>query len=141
MAQQDWETIQRAVEDLNTGNIETVLNLCTDGVVLHVGQVGSRPVGESHLGRESIRELWHETLDSIGEFELRPLKLLSDGRHLVLFLEATSGSGTDCRTKRVIVTGTAAPDTPWSELWAEFDDQPLAEAIQDYARRSQPPVQ
>jgi hypothetical protein len=128
MAEQDWETIKRAVEDLNSGKSETALALCTDGVVMHLGQTGSHPVGVAYYGRDSIRELWHQTVDSIGEpLEVKPLRLLSDGRHLVLFVEAVFGAGTDCRTKRLVVTGTAGPDEPWSELWAEFDDQPPSE--------------
>lgn len=130
MAEQDWETIKRAVEDLNSGNTETALALCTDGIVMHLGLSNSRPVGVAYHGRDSIRELWHETFDSIGEqFELKPLRLLSDGRHLVLFVEAVLGAGPDRRTQRVLVTGTAGPDALWSELWAEFDDQPLTEAF------------
>ncbi len=128
MAEQDWETIKRAVEDLNSGNSETALALCTDGIVMHLGQSDSRPVGVAYHGRDSIRELWHETVDSIGEqFELKPLRLLSDGRHLVLFVEAVLGAGLDRRTQRVVVTGTAGPDALWSELWAEFEDRPLSE--------------
>jgi hypothetical protein len=128
MAEKDWETIKRAVEDLNSGNPETALALCTDGVVLHLGQSESRPVGLAYHGRDSIRELWHETIDSIGErVEVKALKMLSDGRHLVLFVEAILGAGPDRRTKRVVLTGTARQDAPWSELWAEFDDLPLSE--------------
>ena len=130
MAEQDWETIKRAVEDLNSGNTETALALCTDGIVMHLGQSDSRPVGVDYRGWDSIRELWHDTVDSIGEpFEVKPLRLLSDGRHLVLFVEAVLGTGPERRTKRVVVTGAAGPDEPWSELWAEFDDQPLSEAF------------
>jgi hypothetical protein len=127
MAEQDWETIQRAVRELSSGKIESVLGLCTDGVVLHLGLDTTRPTGSSHFGRDSVRDLWHNTVDSFGEqFELKPLRMLSDGRHLVLFVEAVLGSGPDRRTRRVIVTGTAGPDEKWSELWAELDDQPLA---------------
>jgi hypothetical protein len=73
--------------------------------------------------------LWHETVESFDQaFELKPLKLLSDGRHLVLFVEGAFGTGPGRRTKRVVVTGSAGPDGRWSELWAELDDQPLPEA-------------
>lgn len=127
MAERDWETIKRAVEELNSGKTESVLDLCSDGVVLHLGQDTTRPTGSSYYGRDSVRELWHETVDSIGgTFEVKPLRMLSDGRHLVLFVEVVLGPEVG-RTKRVIVTGTAGADGRWGELWAEFDDQPLEE--------------
>lgn len=125
MAEQDWETIKRAVEVLNAGDTKTALDLCTDGVVLHLGRFGSRPFEICHHGRDSIRELWHETVESVGEpFELKPVRLLSDGRHLVLFVDAIFGTGPAGRTQRAVVTGTAGPDDLWSEFWVELD-QPL----------------
>jgi hypothetical protein len=128
MAERDWETIKRAVEELNSGKTESSLDLCSDGVVLHLGQDTTRPIGSSYYGRDSVRELWHETVESTGgTFEVKPLRMLSDGRHLVLFVEAVLGSGPDRRTRRVIVTGTAGADGRWGELWAQFDDQPLEE--------------
>lgn len=129
MAEPDWGTINRAFEELNGGDAQAALSLCSDSVVLHLGQADNRPAGVSYYGRDAVRELWHETVESFDQaFELKPLKLLSDGRHIVLFVEGAFGSGPDRRTKRVVVTGSSGPDGRWSELWAELDDQPLPEA-------------
>jgi hypothetical protein len=130
MAEPTWEKIKQAVDDLNRGETSSILRLCSEGLVLHLGQVSNRPIGTTYYGSDAVRELWHETVEGFnGALEVMPLRYLSDGRHLVLFVEAALGSGTERRNKRVIFTGAVGTDGRCKELWVEFDDQPVSEAF------------
>ena len=133
MGEAGSEALRSAAQELNRGNVEAALKLCSDTVILNVGQSPGRPTTTSYIGKTAICEVWRETFESLnGAFAIQPGELLTGNGYLVMFLRLTVGSGSQRVEKRLILTGSTGPSGLWGELWLQFDDQPL----QDSAGRS-----
>ena len=126
MGESETEALGSAVRELNRGNVEAALKLCSDTVIFNVGQSPGRPSTTSYIGKSAICELWRETFESLnGAFEIQPGEVLTGNGYLVMFLNLKVGSGSQRVEKRLILTGTSEPSGLWTELWLQFDDQPL----------------
>lgn len=128
MGNSSWDLLAPALEGLNRGDLEPALNLCSPDVVLNVGRTASTPWSSAYSGRESIAELWQDTFETLnGAIDLKPAKLLSGDRYLLLFVDVSLGTGSQRVEKKLIVTGSAGPGGLWKQLWLQFDDQPRRE--------------
>ena len=133
MGEAGSEALRSAAQELNRGNVEAALKLCSDTVILNVGQSPGRPTTTSYIGKTAICEVWRETFESLnGAFAIQPGDVLTGNGYLVMFLHLVVGSGSQRVEKRLILTGSTGPSGLWGELWLQFDDQPL----QDSAGRS-----
>ena len=126
MGESATEALGSAARELNRGNIEAALKLCSDTVILNVGQSPGRPTTTSYIGKSAIYELWRETFESLnGAFAIQPGEVLAGNGYLVMFLQLAVGSGLQRVEKKLILTGSSEPSGLWAELWLQFDDQPL----------------
>lgn len=117
-----------AAEDLNRGETDAILAMCSDDVVLNLGPTATTPGGLSYYGKRSIRELWNETADALyGAVKVRPVSLLSDDQHLVVFVDVAVGTGSRQVENKVVLTGLVGDGGLWEELWLHVDDLPLQE--------------
>ena len=128
MADSLWERLCAAAEELNRGEVNAILEMCTDDVVLNVGQNAITPTGLSYYGKDSIRELWNETADALYSApRVRPVNLLSDDQHLVVFIDLAVGTGSRQVENKLVLTGLVGEGGLWKELWLHVDDLPLRE--------------
>lgn len=125
MADTGWESVRQAAEDLNQGRPGPLIGFCSEDVVVNVGRTAGNPMGRSLFGKDALWELWHQLSgDPDLAVHIRPVHMLSDGRRLVLLVDAVLRSMPEQIT-RVILTGSIGENGLWKELWAEFDDQPV----------------
>jgi ketosteroid isomerase-like protein len=91
MAQENLETVKRAVAAINSRDIDRYLDCCTEDIELHV--VAFAAIGGVYIGRDEIQRFWTDIADTAPDFRLEIERLEQIAADQVLAYMRVSATG------------------------------------------------
>jgi ketosteroid isomerase-like protein len=129
MGESDWPpAVRRSVEALGRGDLEGFLELWSDDVVWRIG--GNNQLTGIYRGKQAVREVTLRTIElSQGAYQLEPMDVLADEKHLVLMFHAT-GQHADRSIDTTVATFVTVDDEgKWEASWWLPSDQAQYDAF------------